>query len=430
MNPDLQPIPGRSVSLNLNVRGIAHSATLAINARCRRLREEGREICHLGFGQSPFPVPEQVVEGLRRHAHCKNYLPVQGLRELREAVARYHWTADGVRARADDVVIGPGSKELMFLLQMVFSGEIIVPSPCWVSYGPQARILGRPLSVLPTTYESRWRITAAQLEKHCRGQRDDERPRLLIINAPSNPDGGIYTDAELEDLAEIARRYGILVLSDEIYAGLLHSGKNISISRFYPEGTILSSGLSKWCGAGGWRLGTFTFPAHLAWLRRAICAVASETYTTVSAPIQHAAVTAFEAGDEIDVYLVHCRRILSLIGGRVAHVLRESGIRVHDPAGAFYVFPDFTPLGEGLARRGIDGSVSLCERLLDEAGVALLPGKDFLRPPEDLTARLAYVDFDGAEVLQASRAVGLKDDLPEDFVEEHCGRMMKRIPQR
>jgi aspartate aminotransferase len=424
---DSLPVPGRAVSLSLNVRGMKRSATLSINERCRDLREAGREVCHLGFGQSPFPVPESVVEELRRNAHQRDYLPVQGLKALRKAVARYHWTADGVRGKADDVVVGPGSKELMFLLQMVFNGEIIVPTPCWVSYGPQAYLLGRPLTRLHTSFASRWRVTAEQLAEHCRRQQDDERPRLLIINSPCNPDGGVYTEAELEDLAETARNYGILVLSDEIYAGLRYSGDNVSISRFYPEGTILSSGLSKWCGAGGWRLGTFTFPPHLGWLRRAICAVASETYTTVSAPVQYAAVAAFAASEEIAEYLAHCRRILSATGRQVARLLREAGVRVHDPEGAFYVFPDFEPLRERLTERGVTNSAALCERLLAEANVALLPGVAFLRYPDELTARLSYVDFDGAEALEASRRVGLDADLPDDFVEKQCGRMMEGV---
>lgn len=424
MHSDALPVPGRAVSLNLNVRGMKRSATLAINERCRELRSEGREVCHLGFGQSPFPVPEPVVETLRQNAHQKDYLPVQGLHKLRKAVARYHWDQDGVRSKAKDVIVGPGSKELMFMLQMVFSGEIIVPTPCWVSYGPQARILGRPLTMLHTTFESRWRLTARQLISHCQHQQDDERPRLLIINSPSNPDGGMYTDEELEDLADAARSYGILVLSDEIYAGLRFGGKGASISRFYPEGTILSSGLSKWCGAGGWRLGTFTFPPHLGWLLRAMCAVASETYTTVSAPIQYAAVTAFTPDQAIDEYLAHCRRILAAVGETVVDRLTSAGVKVQPPSGGFYVFPDFSGFRERLAARGITESDVMCERLLEEAGVALLPGVDFLRAATDLTARLSFVDFDGGEALEASRKIGLDAPLPADFVEGHCARMV------
>jgi aspartate aminotransferase len=133
---------GPDVHINLNVRGMRRSATVAINERCNELLANGREIFKLGLGQSPFPVPECVVEQLRINAFQKDYLPVAGLKALREAVAGYHHNRDGFPATADDVLIGPGSKELMFLLQLVYYGEVVIPTPAWVSYAPQAQIIG------------------------------------------------------------------------------------------------------------------------------------------------------------------------------------------------------------------------------------------------------------------------------------------------
>ena len=123
--------------------------------------------------------------------------------------------------------------------------------------------------------------------------------------------------------------FKVILLSDEIYGELHHQGNHLSIAQFYPEGTIISSGLSKWCGAGGWRLGTFTFPGGLRWLLDAMAAVASETFTSTSAPIQYAAVCAFKGGSEISRYLFHCRRILRALGGVCAANLRSAGIDVH-----------------------------------------------------------------------------------------------------
>gem|GEM_PF-2729377 len=112
------------------------------------------------MGQSPFPVPAPVVEALRLHAHEKDYLPVKGLPAIREAVAGFHKQKDLVEANSDCVLVGPGSKELMFLLQLVFYGEIIVPTPCWVSYVPQAQMLGKRISLLHTCFEDKWHISA------------------------------------------------------------------------------------------------------------------------------------------------------------------------------------------------------------------------------------------------------------------------------
>ena len=417
----------KHVSLNLNVRGLGQSATLAINDRSRRMQREGKNIYRLGLGQSPFPVPAPVVNALRNHAHEKDYLPAHGLRELREAVAGFHTKRDGIEARPDCVLIGPGSKELMFILQMVFYGELIVPTPCWVSYAPQAQIAGRRVRFIHTRREDRWRMTADLLEQVCMHENDRYRPRILVLNYPGNPDGCSYTADELQGIAEVARKYELILLSDEIYGGLHHKGEHVSIARFYPEGTIISSGLSKWCGAGGWRLGTFTFPPELDWLEETMSSVASETYTSVCAPIQYAAVHAFRGGELIERYLWHARRILSVLGMRCASMLREAGIAVFDPVGAFYLFLDFNGLTGRMAERGIYDSPQLCETLLTETGVALLPGEDFGRPREELTARLAYVDFDGARALTASETVALDKPLADDFTDFWCEKVITAI---
>lgn len=421
--PDSRP----SVSLNLNVRGMAPSATLAIKERCRALRLKGRRVFDFGLGQSPFPVPTPVVEALRLSAHEKDYLPVRGLPSLRDMVADFHRRKEGVPASGRHVLVGPGSKELMFLLQLVFYGEIILRTPCWVSYLPQAQIIGRRVTLIPTTFESGWRITPENLMWRLVGANDDARPRLLILNYPMNPTGHTYTTDELRELAEVARRYDLIILSDEIYGPLHFSGEHVSIARFCPERTIISSGLSKWCGAGGWRLGTFAFPPELAWLMEAMAVVASETYTSVSAPIQYAAVEAFRCGVEVERYLWHVRRILRALGLRCAEALRSAGANIHDPVGAFYLFPDFTPLRDRLARRGISGAADLCEHLLLDTGAALLPGEAFGRPADELTARLSYVDFDGAAALAASENVPLDEPLPADLIDRCCPNVIEGV---
>lgn len=411
------------VHLNLNVRGMPNSATVAINEHCNELIASGRTVYKLGLGQSPFPVAPPVVEALRQHAGEKDYLPVRGLRALREAVARYHARRADIERSGDDVLIGPGSKELMFLLQMVYYGDLVIPTPAWVSYAPQARIIGRQVRMVPTYRENNWQLQPERLDELC--AEDPERPRILILNYPANPTGRTFNDDELQRLAEVAKRNGVVLLSDEIYGELHHGGAHVSIARYYPEGTIVSSGLSKWCGAGGWRLGTFLFPPRMRWLLDGMAATASETFTSTSAPIQYAAVRAFEGGPEIEQYLTDSRRILAALGNWIAARLEQAGVRCPAPHGGFYLFPDFSPLAAVLAAHGISDSPKLCRELLADTGVAILPGSEFGRPASELTARLAYVNFDGEAALAAVAAHPGEPD--EAFLRQHCGQTVTAI---
>jgi aspartate aminotransferase len=407
-----------TIHLNLNVRGLAPSATLAINEKSAELQSKGLPVYRLGLGQSPFPVPERVVQALRDNAHEKDYLPVGGLKELREAVASFNQRTQGIRTNPDYVMIGPGSKELIFILQLVYYGDLVIPTPSWVSYSPQARIVGRHVYWVPTSPDNYWRMSPDQLEKICRT--DPDKPRIAILNYPSNPTGYTYPLDRLKELARIARKYKVVLVSDEIY-GLLHfRAQHVSVARFYPEGTIISSGLSKWCGAGGWRLGTFSFPESLEWLHRAMSIVASETYTSTSAPIQHAAITAFKGGKDIDQYLFQARRILRALAHYATDRLKDIHVEVPMPHGAFYLFPDFGMYREALAAKGIFTSVELCNALLEETGVAMLPGYEFGRDPAELTARIALVDFNGEEALRAASEYNDNKDINELFVQRYA----------
>ena len=219
----------------------------------------------------------------------------------------------------------------------------------------------------------------------------------------------------------------MIVLSDEIYGKVHHEGRHESIVPMYPEGTIFSGGLSKWCGAGGWRLGLFVFPECLSWLRDAMTAVASETFTATSAPIQYAAVRAFADDPEIEGYLRQTRRILGTLGRYLTRQLTDAGVQVEQPAGGFYLFPDFSPHANTLRTRGITSSPELCERLLEETGVALLPGCEFGRPTDEFTARMAYVNFDGGRALEAASTVPLDDLLSENFLRSYCGDVLNAV---
>lgn len=408
--------------INDNLQGMDQSATIAINDRSQALQRQGKRIYRLGLGQSPFPVPDLLVRALQDNAHQKDYLPTRGLLALREAIVDFYRRTQHLEFQADNVLIGPGSKELMFIAQLTFVGDLVIPTPSWVSYAPQARIVGRRVHWLPTDPTTGLGVTPEALEALCREEPD--RARLLILNYPGNPTGTTYSVEQLQAIAGVARRYRVLLLADEIYGGLTFSGEHVSIARFYPEGTIISNGLSKWLGAGGWRLGAFVFPDSLQWLLRAMTSVASETFTSTSAPIQYAAVRGFERHDELEDYLAQSRGVLAALCLDAWRRLTDAGATVLAPKGGFYLFPNFEPLRERLQRRDITNGPEFCERLLEETGVACLPGNCFGRPDDELSARIACVDFDGREALRAAAAGG---DIDEAFLRCYCANVVEAI---
>ena len=411
--------------LSSAVRGLAISPAIAMAERCDRMRGAGEDVYKLALGQSPFPVPDRIVEALRGHAGEKDYLPADGLPLLRRAVARFVERRIGIDRGADDVLVGPGSKELLFLLQIVFAGELVVPTPSWPAYLPQARVLGHEVTLVHARAENGFMVTATELDRALSGR--DGRPRLLALNFPNNPTGLTYRTEELKDIAKVARAHDVLVLSDEIYGELHHKGQHASIAKHYPEGTIISGGMSKWLGAGGWRLGTFVFPQELRALREAMAALESETFTSTSAPISYAAAAAFDGGEDIERYLANVRRVLAAVGRHTARRITALGLGCAQPVGGFHVFVDFTPRADLLRARGIGTSAQLVERLLDDTGVALLPGSAFGRDESELTARLSYVDFDGTKALTAVQVIPKEQPLDETFLRRQAPRILAAI---
>eukprot|EP00761_Pharyngomonas_kirbyi_P003973 gb/GECH01003977.1/.p1 GENE.gb/GECH01003977.1/~~gb/GECH01003977.1/.p1 ORF type:complete len:528 (+),score=114.70 gb/GECH01003977.1/:1-1584(+) len=434
------------MSINRNIRELKPSATVAVNELSNDLRRQGRKVYKLGLGQSPFPVPEPVASTLQQHAYEKDYLPVQGLPELRRSVANYYNSkvktennSLGFEYGENDVVIGPGSKELMFILQSVYSSDLVLPMGSWVSYVPQHKIIGGhhirwipPKSLSQHHHSSEinshskpihWKITAEALEHECR--QDPTCPRLLILNYPNNPTGDTYSATELSEIAKVARRYRVLVLSDEIYAELDHENNHTSIATYYPEGTIISGGISKWAGAGGYRLGAFVVPPTLRWLLKMMTAMASETYTSVSAPIQYAAVKAYSSDSRIEDYLNKSRAIVKQLGSTIHEKLTTAGVQCTAPQGGFYLMPDLTDvLKSNSNKKHIRDSEQMCRSLLKETGIACLPGTDFGLPPDMLSTRIAYVNFDGNNAL---KNLSSPSECNQHFVEQHCSETIEAI---
>tara|TARA_Y100000590_G_scaffold172522_1_gene197315 strand:+ start:1397 stop:2632 length:1236 start_codon:yes stop_codon:yes gene_type:complete len=365
------------------------SATLALNEESNRLEKNGKKIYKFGFGQSPFPVPESVVLALKNNANKNNYLPMQGLGELRSAIADYLNKNNGNNFNKEEIVIGPGTKELMLLTQIIFNGDILLTAPSWVSYQPQALIAKNKVHWIQTTSSSNWFPTGKQLENKVKNIKS--KNLLLFINSPNNPSGTVCNN--LQEIAEVAKKYKITILSDEIYSQLNFNGQYKSISNFYPEGTIVSSGLSKWCGAGGWRLGFFAIPDQLEKFRRSLKILCSESFSSVSAPIQYAAIEAYK-GDHSQ-YLETVNKILSFTANYVYENLKSNVINITKPEGGFYLFPEFT-------NAKFSSSAEMCKDILNKTGVALLPGSDFGLDSNKMLARLSYTDFKGVDFLKNS----------------------------
>ena len=181
------------------------------------------------------------------------------------------------------------------------------------------------------------------------------------MNSPNNPSGTVCKN--LQEIAEVAKKHKLIILSDEIYSQLTFNNQYKSISNFYPEGTIVSTGLSKWCGAGGWRLGFFAIPNQLKELKNSLKILCSESFTSVSAPIQYAAVEAYK-GDH-SAYLNAVKKILSFTGNYVYENLKSNVINITKPEGGFYLFPEFT-------NAKFSSSSEMCKDILNKTGVALL----------------------------------------------------------
>ena len=369
-----------------NLKKLEPSATLAINEKSKKLISQGKKIYRFGFGQSPFPVPEKIVSVLKENAAKKDYLPMQGLPELRLAISKYLNRNTGNLFSKENIIITPGSKEGMFLMHQAFNGDIILPAPSWVSYEPQANISTNKVHWMQTLAENNWFPSAKDLEKKIKSIKN--KNIILILNSPNNPSG--TTCSNLKELSIVAKKYKIIILSDEIYTDIKFDNKYDSISSYYPEGTCITGGLSKWCGAGGWRLGFFAAPKQLVELMDSLKVLASETFSTVNTPIQYAAVEAY-TGDYSD-YKLKTTNILKSVGNYVYENLKSNKVLINPSQGGFYLMPEFI-------NKKYKTSSEMCLAILKETGVALLPGATFGFKSNKMLARLSFTDFDGSVFL-------------------------------
>ena len=393
-----------------NILKLKDSSTLAINEKSQKLVQSGKKIYKFGFGQSPFQIPKNIVETLKKNAHKKEYLPIQGLPELRENISKYLFERTGVHYSKDNILITPGSKEAMLLMHVTFNGEIITPAPSWVSYEPQAEIGLNKVHWLETSRENNWFPTAKELENKLK-KLGKKKNLIFILNSPNNPSGAICDN--LKELALVAKKYKLIVLSDEIYTDLSFDNNYKSISKFYPNSTFISGGLSKWCGAGGWRLGFLAVPNKLKEFMKSLKSLASESYSTVNTPTQFAAVEAYNG--DYEEYRLKVRSILNAVGTYVYNNLKSNKILINPPQGAFYLMPEFK-------NKKFKSSSQLCEAILNDTGVAMLPGSDFGFKPKKMLTRLSYTDFDGVEFF---KNVSDYKSISEEMVKKYAPNVVE-----
>ncbi|MBI4589243.1 MAG: pyridoxal phosphate-dependent aminotransferase [Candidatus Rokubacteria bacterium] len=347
-------------------------------ARARSLERQGREIVHLEIGEPDFDTPPHIKEAARRalDAGATHYGPSAGLPELREAIARHVSTTRGIPVSPDEVVVTPGAKPIMFftILALVNRGdEVIYPNPGFPIYESVINFVGGVPVPIPLREETGFGFDLALFEKKV-----SDRTRLIIINSPQNPTGGVLDRGQIQRIAELARHWRIPVLADEIYRHFLYEGKFASIASLpgLKEQTIILDGFSKAYAMTGWRLGYGVMPQALAeHATRLMVNSASCTATFV----QLAGLAALQ-GDQSPVarMVAEFRRRRDLI---VDGLNKLPGVSCRSPRGAFYVFPNVSAL------RRPAGEIA--DLLLNEGGVAILAGTAFGQHGEGYL-RLSY----------------------------------------
>jgi len=348
------------------------------------------------FGQSPFPVPRIMQNALAENASRGAYAPVAGIAPLREAISKYNKHYFGMDVDPSRVYVGPGTKELIYNLLETLHGTVILPTPAWLGYLPQIRFLRKNYHMLPTG--ANHKISPDDLERLA--SRLHDRQKILILNNPNNPTGLVYDRLDLEEIADVCRRHNIVVIADEIYAQTTYDFKNfVTMARIYPEGTFVTNGLSKSHAAGGYRLGYVIVPQHAIEMKKHFKKILATEYTAVSTPTQHAAVAGFEPHTEMDQYFLITRRVHEIMGQYTYDALSAiEGVTATKPEATFYLLADFNHFTPDFEQAKISSAQKFSESLIVHPyHTAIVGGDSLVLERTDYSARIAFVDYDGAK---------------------------------
>ncbi len=362
------------------------SPTLAANETIRARQRAGHDVLHLAFGEAGLPVPPCLASVLHQASGRGGYPSVAGDALAREAVAGY-FARRHVAAHPDRVVLAPGSKALLYALQAVLPGDVVLPQPSWVSYAAQAGLVGKDVVRVPVPEQAGGVpdpvLLAAALD---RLRRSGRQPGSLVLTVPDNPTGTVADESLLRQVCAVAEEHGLVVIADQIYADLTHAeAAPVSAATILPEQTVITTGLSKNLALGGWRIGAALLPDSsdgIAW-RDSLLRLASEVWSALPGPMQEVAAFAFAEPDEVVAHVRQASRLHACVARAVHGVFVDAGATCRAPQGGFYLYPDFSSV---LAMRTAE---ALAETLLERHDVAVLPGTSFGDDPHRLTFRAA-----------------------------------------
>ena len=376
------------------LKTLAPSSTLAVQAKARELRARGIDVISFGAGEPDFDTPERVkqaaVEAMRRGQ--TKYTEVGGIPELRAAVCAKLKRDNGLDYEPADVLVSCGAKHTLFNLMVALvnpGDEVLVPSPFWVSYPEQVRLLGG-VPVAVDTHER----TGFDLDPERLRAAVTPRTKAIVVNSPNNPTGAVFSPAALDAVARLAVERGLWLVSDECYEALTFEGRHVSVAALGPEvqaRTLVVNTCSKAYAMTGWRIGYAAGPRALV---RAMTDVQSQVTSNPSSIAQWAAVEAL-SGPQDDVAKMageFDRRRRRIVAGLNA----LPGVSCVTPKGAFYAFANVAGLvgrtwTRGGERVALGGSLDVAAFLLEEARVAVVPGLDF---GSDAHVRLSYATSD------------------------------------
>ena len=355
------------------------SPSSALFARVAELKRLGKDIISLNVGEPDFDTPGHIkAAGTRAIAeNFTRYTPANGIPELREAVAAKLKADNGIEYAPDEIAVSVGAKQAISSALMVIAGpgdEVLLPIPCWVSYAEMIRMAGASPVFVPVREES------CELDLDAIESAVTPHTKAIVICTPNNPTGAVYSEESLRRLAALAVRHDFFIIADEIYEKLVYDGARhfsvASISKDVRDRTITVNGMSKAYAMTGWRIG---YAAARPDVIRGIAAVQSQTTTSVSTISQMASVAALEGPqDALRDMVAEFSRRRDYVAARLNAI---PGITCPDAKGAFYVCPDVRPyLGKAFGGRTLGTAVELCEYLLDEALVAVVPGEAFHLP--------------------------------------------------
>ena len=415
------------------VAALPLAANLDLDERINARLARGESVIHLGFGESRLPVHPDLAEQLTLGTVLTEYGPVAGREGPRAAVAGY-FTRRNLPTSPEDVVLAPGSKPLLLAIMAAVPGDVVLAQPAWVTYAPQARLLGRRAIGVPIPRDvggvpdPDLLITAVAAARA--GGAD---PRILVLTAPDNPTGTTAGPEVIRRLGEIAEAEDLLVISDEIYRDVLFdpAAQYLSAAEVAADRTVVVTGLSKSLALGGWRIGAARFspdPAGRA-LRQRVVGVASQIWSNAPGPMQAVAEYAFAEPEAIVAHRRASTRLHAAVARAVHRAFVDSGALVREPTGGFYVYPDLAPVSEPLRRLGVDGSADLERLLLDEFGIAVLGGHHCGDHPRALRFRAATSLLYGADGAQRAAAVGAGDPAALPHIAASIQRIAAVIPR-